>query len=363
MSVWAGVPGGGGDDGDDEPEPSAAALLDCPRHRLAFEASPRRPPAFACDVSPDGRLHVAVAEGDALSWTTTELGGGGAPLPAAGGRAAVPVALHGHSEAVTALALLSPPLHRRTLLVSASAADVLLWLGPSFHEAVDKAPSAYRCIGLLSPAAEELQPIQHVALCAHEADVWFSAAAEREIVVGLVPGSLLRGAGGSVRTHCRLAGHTAAVAATAFVPATGADDAAAPLLLASASEDRTLKLWDISSRCFIYSTPIVSTSAFTSLAADPPSGRVAAGSADGKLRIYAVAQRGAEQPGWCLECVATVSLAPKAVALHSTEHQRAVDETPEDSVPVVDSAPPAAPAALSSSTDSRAIWVFQRGAE
>ena len=34
-------------------------------------------------------------------------------------------------------------------------------------------------------------------------------------MVGGVPGSLVRGAGGSVRTHCRLAGHTAAVAATA----------------------------------------------------------------------------------------------------------------------------------------------------
>jgi hypothetical protein len=143
---------------------------------------------------------VATAQGAELTWDR----GGGAPA----------AELRGHGGPVGALAFLSTD--RRTLLASASAVDVLLWLGPRRGEgggAAGGGPPSYRCVGLLSPTADG--PARHVALhCAGgggDVDVWFSAAVGREIAVGAVPGSLLSGGGGAVRPHCQLAGHAAAV--------------------------------------------------------------------------------------------------------------------------------------------------------
>ena len=82
-----------------------------------------------------------------------------------------------------------------------------------------------------------------------------------------------------------LEGHCAAINHVEFVPAR---DEEAPTLVLTASDDRTFKVWDLQSRTMLYSSPIVSSSPFTSLSVDPNNARFALGSEDGKIRIYAL---------------------------------------------------------------------------
>ena len=314
---------------------SAAASLSTPSHRLAFSVAPKRPPTFTCCLSPDGQLHVAVAEGMELRWSVVQTSGSGTPL--------VSSVLSGHQEEVTALAFLYHSTVGTTLLVSASSADVLLhWQRAPFTDdgMTDAADfGGHRCVGLLSPAAEGLDPVTHLTLYAYDGDIWFAASAGQECVVGMIPTGLLAGTGGKPRIACRTKGHEAAITATAFLPASGATT----LLLVSASDDRTLKVWDIGAAAFVYSTPIVSAAPFTSLATHPTSCQVAAGAADGRLWLYTLSareQRGEQtQPSWVLESVAMISLAPKTIALRSASHERVIDATPEESIPVIFSKP------------------------
>ena len=83
------------------------------------------------------------------------------------------------------------------------------------------------------------------------------------------------------RQTVRLEGHNADVTAIAF-------SNFHPHQLCSASEDRTFKLWDISARCLLYQSSVVSSSPFTSIAFDPKRERVVLGSEDGKVRFYAI---------------------------------------------------------------------------
>ena len=85
-----------------------------------------------------------------------------------------------------------------------------------------------------------------------------------------------------VYTHksmVQLEGHGATVTCLAFNPHR-------PTQLATASEDRSFKLWDIQERCLLYQSAIISSSPFTALAFDPYRERLAVGSEDGKLRFY-----------------------------------------------------------------------------
>ena len=77
----------------------------------------------------------------------------------------------------------------------------------------------------------------------------------------------------------QLEGHGAIVTSLAFNPHR-------PQQLATTSEDRSFKLWDVENRCLLYQSAIISMSPFTTLAFDPQRERLAVGSEDGKLRFY-----------------------------------------------------------------------------
>ena len=81
------------------------------------------------------------------------------------------------------------------------------------------------------------------------------------------------------RSVVQLEGHGAVVTSVAFNPHR-------PQQLATASEDRSFKLWDVMNRCLLYQSSIVSMSPFTTLAFDPYRERLVVGSEDGKLRFY-----------------------------------------------------------------------------
>jgi hypothetical protein len=83
----------------------------------------------------------------------------------------------------------------------------------------------------------------------------------------------------TLRSVVQLEGHGAVVTCLGFNPHH-------PTQLATASEDRSFKLWDIQRRCLLYQSSIISSSPFTSLAFDPYRERLVVGSEDGKIRFY-----------------------------------------------------------------------------
>ena len=91
------------------------------------------------------------------------------------------------------------------------------------------------------------------------------------------------------RSIVQLEGHTATITSLAFSPHHSQQ-------LATASEDRSFKLWDIKKRILLYQSSIISSSPFTSLVYDPYRDRLAVGSEDGKLRFYMLSVAAARSP-------------------------------------------------------------------
>lgn len=81
-----------------------------------------------------------------------------------------------------------------------------------------------------------------------------------------------------------LEGHSAPVASSAFVPGS------AESLLATCSEDRTLKLWHLEKRRVEFDSGVLGASALTSVCAGGRPSQLAVGSADGALRIFDISR-------------------------------------------------------------------------
>ncbi|KAJ8045396.1 WD repeat-containing protein 27 [Holothuria leucospilota] len=172
-----------------------------------------------------------------------------------------PLELLAHKRAVSSVCF--GKCHNPTSLCSAADDYVIIW---NVEKARSQHENGQQIRGQI--IGQRLGYIQYI--CFNYDDSLVALCIDRDVHVYNVK---------SQELHTLLEGHTAPVTCAEFCDHHGNT-------IVTASEDRTFKIWDLSSSILIYQSSIISAHPFLSLSVDAVQDCIALGSADGQLRVY-----------------------------------------------------------------------------